>query len=186
MKTLIGLRVGVLVMDGFEETELTEPVSALQEAGAKVDIVSENRGEIQAFRHHDKSIKIPVTKTLKEAQPEDFDALLLPGGGLSCDALRINEKAQFIVQSCDAAGKPIAVICHGPWLLISAGLAKGRTLTSYHTIRDDVKNAGGDWVDREVVDDRNWVSSRSPKDLPIFIEVVLEKFGSQLKSKSAA
>jgi protease I len=165
-------RVAVLVTDGFEETELTEPTKSLRDAGAKVDIVSQKSDPIQAFKHHQPTIKIGVDKTLDEVSPDDYDAVLLPGGALNADGIRTDERAQRFVQQMNEAEKPVAVICHAPWLLASAGLARGRTLTSWPTIADDLRNAGAQWVDREVVVDRNLVTSRGPNDIPAFNEAV--------------
>ncbi len=166
-------RVAVLATDGFEESELTEPVKALREAGVTVDIVSTQRQPIQAFQHHDKSITIEVDKTFDEASADRYDAVLLPGGALNADQMRTDAQAQQFVRQIDAAGKPMAVICHAPWLLVSAGLAKGRTLTSWPTIADDLRNAGAQWVDREVVVDENLITSRGPKDIPAFTDAML-------------
>lgn len=173
MSDLKGKRVAVLATDGFEESELTEPTKALREAGATVEIVSEEREPIQAFKHHDKSIKVDVDTTLDEAPPERYDGVLLPGGALNADMLRTNAKAQQFVRQMNADRKPIAAICHAPWLLVSAGLAKGRTLTSWPTIADDLRNAGAQWVDQEVVVDANLVTSRGPKDIPAFNDAML-------------
>lgn len=167
-------RVAVLVTEGFEEPELTEPVKALREAGADVEIVSQKREPLQAFRHHQPSIKVDVDTTFDEASPESYDAVLLPGGALNADQIRVDPKAQQFVRRMNADGKPIAVICHAPWLLVSAGLARGRTLTSWPTIADDLRNAGAQWVDREVVVDENLVTSRGPKDIPAFNKALLE------------
>jgi protease I len=174
MNDLTQKRIAVIATDGVEESELTEPVKALRSAGARVDILSPKREPIQAFRHHDKSSKIDVDKSLEEASPEDYDGLLLPGGALNADALRTDEKAQQFVRRINAARKPMAVICHAPWLLVSAGLARGRKLTSWPTIADDLRNAGAPWVDREVVVDDNLVTSRGPKDIPAFNCAMLE------------
>jgi protease I len=138
------------------------------------------------MKHDDKADKFNVDSTIDQARPDDFDAVLLPGGALNADALRIDKAAQDFVRQMDAAGKPIAVICHGPWLLVSANIVEGRTLTSYHTIQDDIRNAGGNWVDREVITDRNWVSSRQPSDIPAFnremIHLISENNSSQPKA----
>ena len=173
---LENMRVAVIASDGFEESELTEPVRALREAGAKVDVISLKTGEIQAFRHHDKSIKVKVDRRLEDVRSSDYDGLLLPGGALNADALRIEKPVKMFVQEMESAGRPIAAICHAPWILISAGLAGGRTLTSYRTIQDDIRNAGGNWVDREVVVDRNLVTSRQPGDLPAFNREMIRLF----------
>ena len=176
MTDLSNLRVSVLATDGFEESEMTEPVRVLGEAGAQVEIIAPKEGQIQAFRHFDKGITMKVDRSLRNARSTDYDALLLPGGALSADALRMVLQAREFVREFQEAGKPIAVICHGAWLLVSADLVRGRTLTSHHTIQDDVRNAGGTWKDQEVVEDDNWVSSRSPHDLPAFTEAMVRLF----------
>lgn len=176
MAKLDNIRVAVIATDGFEESELTEPVKALREAGAQVDIVSVKSGQIQAFKHHDKSITVPVDRTLDQAKPDEYDGVVLPGGALNADALRLEAGVQSFLRAADKAGKPMAVICHAPWELISAGLVKGRKLTSYYTIQDDLKNAGANWVDSEVVIDGNLVTSRKPDDLPAFCREMLQSF----------
>ena len=168
MAALQDKRVAVLATDGFEESELTEPAKVLGESGAKVDIISPHSGRIQAFKHHDKGITVPVDLTLDAANPANYDALVLPGGALNADAMRVNPQAQQFIRAFASSGKPMAVICHAPWELISAGVAQGRTMTSYHTIQDDVRNAGAKWVDEEVVVDGQLVTSRQPGDLPAF------------------
>jgi len=175
-KRLKGMRVAILATDDFEESELFEPRQALDNAGAKTTVVAPKAGKIQAMKHDEKTIKIGVDRTLDEADADDFDAVLLPGGALNADALRVVEPAQEFVRGIDEAGKPIAVICHAPWLLVSADLVDGRTITSYHTIQDDIRNAGGNWEDKEVVRDENWVSSRQPSDIPIFNRAMIELF----------
>ena len=176
MADVKGLKVAVIATDGFEEQELTEPVKALRDAGAQVTILSDHQGEIQAFKHHDKSITVQADRQIDAVNPMDFDALLLPGGALNADTLRINPKVQAFIRAMDSEGKPMAVICHAPWELISTGLIKGRTLTSYKTIQDDVRNAGGNWVDREVVVDGSLVTSRQPGDIPAFNREMLALF----------
>ena len=176
MNDLTGKRIAVLATDGVEESELTEPMKALRDAGARVDVISLKREPIQAFAHHDKSRKIDVDRTLDEASPNEYDAVQLPGGALNADVLRVEPKAQEFVRQMSAAGKPMAVICHAPWLLVSTDLVRDRTLTSWPTIADDVRNAGAQWVDREVVVDENLVSSRGPKDLPAFNQAMIELF----------
>lgn len=171
-----GLRVAILATDGFEEAELVDPRKALDEAGAKTTLISIKPGKIQAMKHDEQSKRYEVEATLDKANPEEFDAVLLPGGALNADALRVVTAAQEFVRDIDEAGKPIAVICHAPWLLISADLVEGRTLTSYHTIQDDVRNAGGTWVDEEVVREDNWVSSRQPSDIPAFNREMIKLF----------
>jgi len=173
---LQGMRVAILVTDDFEQSELTEPKKALEEAGATALVVSPRSGEIQGMRHDEKADRFRVDQVLAEADPEQFDAALLPGGALNADALRVVPEAKTFITAIDRAGKPIAVICHGPWLLASAKLVSGRKMTSYHTIQDDLRNAGADWQDVEVLRDRNWVSSRKPADLPAFNREMLALF----------
>lgn len=170
------MRIAILATDMVEEIELVEPRQALEAAGAETDLIAPKGSEIIAANHFDKSETYPVDATLDEVEPTDYDAVLLPGGALNADMLRIEPRAQYFVQQMDEAGKPIAVICHGPWLLVSAGLVDGRTLTSYHTIADDITNAGGDWLDKAVVTDNNWVSSRKPDDLPQFNTAMIQLF----------
>lgn len=173
---LDGMRVAIVVAEDFEQAEFTEPKKALEQAGAQVAVISVKPGQVTGMNHDTKADSFPVDMTLDQANPNDFDALMLPGGALNADNLRIEPKAQNFVKQFDSAGKPMAVICHAPWLLISANLVKGRTLTSYHTIQDDIRNAGGNWVDQEMVRDRNLVTSRSPKDLGAFNPAMVALF----------
>jgi protease I len=161
-------RVAVIASDGFEEAELLEPVKALKNAGADVEIISLKPGVIQGYRHQEKATRVQVDKTIGEVQPAQYDALLLPGGAINADTMRSDQKVLDFVRLMDETKKPIAAICHAPWILISAGLADNRMLTSYHTIKDDLKNAGAHYVDQMVVVDRNWVTSRQPDDIPAF------------------
>lgn len=170
------LKVAILADTDFEQAEFVEPKKALEEAGAEVVVISSQSGEIEGMNHDQKADKFPVDLTLDEANPDDFQALVLPGGAFNADHLRINPQAQEFVKKFDSEGKPLAIICHAPWLLVSAGLVKGRRLTSYHTIQDDIKNAGGDWEDSEVVVDKNWLSSRQPSDLPAFNTEMIDLF----------
>jgi protease I len=174
-RTLSGLRVAIVATDGVEQSELTQPREALDKVGAKTTLISPKE-EIQAFKHFDKGDTLKVDVSLDQANPDDFDAVLLPGGALNADTLRVIEAAQKFVRAIDEAEKPVAVICHGPWLLISAELVEGRKLTSYHTIQDDLRNAGAEWVDQEVVRDENWVSSRQPADIPAFNREMISLF----------
>jgi len=178
------MKIAILASDGFEQAELEKPRKALDEAGAKTVVIAAKSGKIQGFNHDEKGDKVTVDMTLDKANPEEFDAVLLPGGALNADFLRVEKKAQEFIKSIDQAKKPIAVICHAPWLLVSAGLVKGRSLTSYHTIQDDIRNAGGNWKDQEVIRDRNWVSSRQPTDIPAFNREIISLF-SEGKAKSA-
>lgn len=172
-----GLRVAALAADGFEQVELTGPLKALQSAGAVVEVVSLRPGKIQGVNALIPGKKLAVDRVLAEADPALYDALLLPGGFMNPDMLRQSEEALAFVRAFDAAGKPIAVICHGPWVLVNAGLVSGRRLTSWPGIRADVINAGGQWEDSAVVRDGNWVSSRSPKDLKAFEAAMIALFG---------
>ena len=177
MSELSGFRVAVLATDGFEDSELTEPLKALRNAGAQVTILSPKTGEIQGVRHDiDKTIKVKVDGAIRDAHADQFDAVHLPGGALNADAMRMVPEVQAFLKAIQAAGKPLSVICHAPWELVSAGLVRGRTLTSYHTLQDDIRNAGGHWVDQEVVEDGNWVSSRQPTDLPAFNPAMIRLF----------
>jgi|ERR1051326_4168711 protease I len=180
---LKGKRVAILATDGFEQIELTSPREALEKAGAKCVIVSPKDGEIQGFKHHDKADKIKVDLNVAKASASDFDSVLLPGGVINGDALRIDKKAQQFVQEIDRAGKPIFVICHGGWILVSSGLVRGHTMTSWPTLQDDIRNAGATWRDEQVIRDRNWVSSRKPDDLPAFNEQIVRCLGETFRSK---
>lgn len=179
MKELNGKKVAILVADGFEQVELTDPQRALEEAGAETVIVSPAQGKVKGWNHTEWGDELPVDLQLNEAEPEDFDALLLPGGVMNPDKLRRNPKALQFVKSFFDAGKPVASICHGPWTLIDAGVAQGRQMTSYETIQMDLKNAGVRWEDREVVVDGNLVTSRKPDDLPAFNQAMIEVFARQ-------
>ena len=176
MSELRQIRVAIIAMDGFEEVELTEPRRALEKVGVKTEVISAKPGEIQGFRHHDKAGKVRVDLTLDEASPNQYDALLLPGGALNADAARANPKVRQFIHEIDRAEKPIAAICHAPWELISADLVRGRKLTSWPTIQDDIRNAGGEWLDQEAVVDQNWVTSRGPHDLPTFNREMIALF----------
>jgi protease I len=173
---LNGQRIAVLAAQGFEQAELFEPVEALERAGAAVHVISPEPGKVRAWNHTDWGKEANVDVPLDDAAPADYDALLLPGGVMNPDRLRMNPKAVEFVRRMFDDGKPIAVICHGPWTLIDAGVARGLTLTSYPSLKTDLTNAGATWVDREVVVDRGIVSSRKPADLPVFIAKMLEEF----------
>src|SRR5216684_6750480 len=181
MSELNDFRVAVLATNGFEESELTEPVMELKDAGAEVTILSLKPGKIQGVRHDlDKTVKVNVDRVIGDVSAEVFDAVHLPGGTVDADSLRMVPEVQAFLRAMQEAGKPLAAICHAPWELVSAGLVPGRTLTSYHTIQDDIRNAGGTWVDREVVEDGNWVTSRQPSDLPAFNRAMLSLFSHSL------
>lgn len=170
MAELSGKKVAVLVDNLFEEDEFTGPIDALKQAGAQVEVVaaSPEGGKVQAMQHADKSKTYAIDKTLDEANIDDYDALVLPGGAVNADHLRTKEKARDWVKKMVDRGKPLAVICHAPWVLASAGLAKGRRMTSFFTIKDDLRNAGADWLDEEVVIDGTIITSRDPEDVPAF------------------
>lgn len=175
-KKLNGRRVAILATDGFEQSELFEPKQALLDAGADVVVVSPKDGEIKGWKHTDWGKTCKVDMSLEDAKPEEFDALMLPGGVMNPDSLRINEKAISFIKGFAEAGKPIAAICHGPWPLIEAGFISGRTMTSWPSLQTDLKNAGAIWVDREVVTDNGLVTSRKPDDIPAFNEKMIEEF----------
>lgn len=171
-----GKKVAILVENGFEQVELTEPKKALDEAGAQTKIVSPVEGQVKGWKFTEWGDKFPVDVPLDQARADEFDALLLPGGVMNPDKLRRNEKALKFVRAFFEAGKPVAAICHGPWTLIDAGVIRGRRITSWASIQTDLKNAGANWVDEEVVTDHGLVSSRGPKDIPAFNRKMLEEF----------
>jgi protease I len=175
-RELKGRTIAVLATDGVEQVELTEPVKALKDAGAEVKVVSDNKREIQAFKHHDKAKKIPVDQSLDEAEPDEFDGLVLPGGVINPDALRLVPKAIDFVRHFVRAKKPIAAICHGPWTLIDAGGVEGKKMTSWPSLKTDLSNAGAKWLDQPVVFDADLVTSRKPDDLPAFNKKMIEAF----------
>jgi len=186
--TLLNKRVAILAADGFEQAELAEPMKALEEAGADVSIVSVKKGKIQGMHHADKGDQFAVDLTLDEAKADQFEALMIPGGLMNPDTLRSTPKAVEFARAFVDAGKPIAAICHGPWVLIETGMVRGRKLTSWPAIQTDVKNAGGNWVDQEVVVDNGLVTSRKPDDIPAFNAKMIEEFaeGRHAKMASAA
>jgi protease I len=185
MGKLDGKRVAILAADMFERVELVEPRQALEDEGAHTEVISIHDGEIQGFDHFDPSEKLRVDKTVEEVSADDYDALLVPGGVGNPDQLRMDENAVGLVRAFAEQGKPMAVICHGPWVLVEAGLARGRTLTSWPTLRTDIVNAGGNWVDKEVVVDEGIVTSRKPDDIPAFNAKMIEEFveGKHERSK---
>lgn len=173
---LQGRKVAVLATDGCEQVELTKPVEALKNAGAEVHVVSPKGGQIQGYNHHDKGDMIPVDRELAQAQSGDYDALVLPGGVINPDQLRLEEQAIDFIRDFVRAEKPIAAICHGPWTLIDAGGVEGRKVTSWPSLKADLRNAGAEWVDQEVVVDAGLVTSRNPDDLPAFCAKMVEEF----------
>ncbi|HET7435709.1 MAG TPA: type 1 glutamine amidotransferase domain-containing protein [Thermoanaerobaculia bacterium] len=174
---LKGKRVAILLTDGFEQIEMTSPREALEKAGATCVLISPKDDKVQGFKHHDKADSFKVEMPLSKANAAEFDAVLLPGGVINGDALRVEKDAQRFVQELDRAGKPVMVICHGGWILISAGVARGRTITTWPTLQDDMRNAGANWKDEECVRDRNWISSRKPDDLPAFNREIVKSLG---------
>jgi protease I len=174
--SLSGKRIAILVENGFEEVELTEPKKALERAGAVAPVVSPSKGKVKAWKDKGWGEEIVVDLPLAEARADDFDGLVLPGGVQNPDQLRINPEAVSFVKAFFTAKKPVGAICHGPWTLINAGVVKGRTMTSWPSLRVDLENAGARWVDREVVSDEGLVTSRKPADIPAFNEKIIEAF----------
>lgn len=173
---LDGKKIAILVTDGFEQSELVEPRQALDEAGAQTQIVSPTEGKVKGWKDKEWGDEFPVDVMLEQANAEDYDGLLLPGGVINPDKLRMQPAAVEFVKDFFSAGKPVAAICHGPWTLVEAGVVQGRTLTSWASIRTDIINAGGEWVDQEVVTDNGLVTSRSPQDIPAFNRKMIEEF----------
>lgn len=176
-------KVMILATDGFEQSELMKPRENLQKAGIETTIVSLEEGEIKGWDQKDWGKSVKVDMTVDEASADDFDALLLPGGQMNPDALRMNDAAIELIKNFDEAGKPIAAICHAPWLLAEANLVDGRTVTSWPSIRTDLTNAGADVVDREVVQDGNLITSRNPDDIPAFSKALIEKLGANVSGE---
>jgi protease I len=175
--TLKGKRIAFLVAnEGVEQVELTEPWKAVEEAGAEPELISIEPGQVQAFNHLDKADRFDVDRTVEEVDVSDYDALVLPGGVANPDILRTNERAVSFARSFFEAGKPVGVICHGPWTLVEADVVRGRRLASWPSLKTDIRNAGGEWVNEEVVVDRGLVSSRWPDDLPAFDSKIVEEF----------
>jgi deglycase len=180
MENLNGRKIAILITDGFEEVEMVKPREALQKAGANASVVSPKDKTVRSWRLKDWGEEFPVQVQLKKANPEDFDALLLPGGVINPDKLRMEPKAVAFVKAFFDAGKPVAAICHGPWSVIEAGAAKGRRIASWPSLKTDIRNAGAEWVDEEVVVDGNLVSSRNPDDIPAFNREMLKLFSQKV------
>ncbi|HUI35939.1 MAG TPA: type 1 glutamine amidotransferase domain-containing protein [Gaiellaceae bacterium] len=183
---LQGKRVAFLATDMVEQVELTEPWKAVKDAGGTPELVSLKEGEIQGFNHYDKADTFKVDRTVEEARAEDYDALVIPGGVGNPDTMRTDENAVQLVRDFFEQGKPVGVICHGPWMLVEAGVVRGRKVTSWPSLQTDIRNAGGDWVDQEVVVDDGLVTSRKPDDLPAFNEKIVEEFCEGRHGQQAA
>jgi len=175
---LMGKRIAIVATDGFEQSELIEPMRALRGAGATVDVVAPHRGKIQGMQHHEKGDAVVVTRSLEDVDADEYQALVLPGGVANPDALRLDTRAVALVRAFFEDGKPVAAICHGPWTLVEADVLRDRTVTSWPSLKTDLRNAGANWVDREVVVDGNLVTSRKPDDLPAFCQKMVERFGA--------
>jgi protease I len=183
---LQGKRVAFLATDMVEQVELTEPWKAVKEAGATPELVSLEEGEIQGFNHYDKADTFTVDRTVEEARADDYDALVIPGGVGNPDTMRADEDAVQLVRDFFEQGKPVGVICHGPWMLVESGVVRGRTVTSWPSLQTDIRNAGGEWVDKEVVVDQGLVTSRKPDDLPAFNAKIVEEFAEGRHEAQAA
>ena len=173
---LSGKRVAIVATDMVEQVELVEPRKALDQAGASTELISIRPGEIQGANHHDKADKHKVDRLIEEVDASDYDALMLPGGVANPDELRTNENVVQFVRDFFEAGKPVAAICHGPWVLVEADVVRGRKVTSWPSVQTDIRNAGGEWVDKEVVVDQGLVTSRKPDDIPAFNKKMIEEF----------
>ncbi len=183
---LDGMRIAFVATEGVEQVELTEPWKAVEEAGATLELISLDTKPFRGWNHFDKADEFTPDKAASDARAEDYDALVLPGGVANPDQLRISEDVIRFVRGFNEQGKPIGVICHGPWTLIDAGLVDGRTITSWPSVRTDLVNAGATWVDREVVVDSGLISSRKPDDLPAFCETIVEQFAEAVPSGQGA
>jgi protease I len=184
---LSGKRIAFLVaQEGVEEVELTKPWEAVSEAGATPELIAPQAGTVQAMNHLDKASTFPVDRTLEDVRPGDYDGVVLPGGVANPDELRLEERAVRFLREFSAEGKPIGVICHGPWTLVEADLVRGRTITSWPSLKTDIRNAGGEWVDREVVVEDGMVSSRKPEDLPGFCAKIVEEFAEGAHQRAHA
>ena len=183
---LQGKRVAFLATDMVEQVELTEPWKAVKEAGATPELISLEEGEIQGFNHYDKADTFKVDNTVEDARADDYDALVIPGGVGNPDTMRVDENAVQFVRDFFEQGKPVGVICHGPWMLVESGVVRGRKVTSWPSLQTDIRNAGGDWVDQEVVVDNGLVTSRKPDDLPAFNAKIIEEFAEGKHEAQAA
>ena len=184
--SLRGKRIAILATDGFEQVELTEPRKALDSAGAITEVIAPKSGEIKGWKTKDWGAPVKVDKTLDQAKAQDYDALLLPGGVMNPDHLRMEPKAVQFVKDFVATGRPVAAICHGPWMLVEADVVRGKTFTSWPSVKTDLKNAGAHWVDKEVVTDGQFISSRKPDDIPAFSKALIEAVGKEKARERAA
>jgi protease I len=173
-KNLAGKKIAILATNGFEQSELLGPKKNLEDAGAKITVLSLKEGEIKGWDHTDWGVSVKVDGLVKEAKPADFDALVLPGGQMNPDVLRMDSSAVTFVRTFVESGKPVAAICHAPWLLIEADVVRGKTVTSWPSVRTDLKNAGAHWVDEPVIVDGNLITSRKPDDIPAFSQAIVE------------
>ena len=183
---LQGKRIAFLATDMVEQVELTEPWQAVKNEGAEPELVSLEEGQIQGFSHYDKADSFKVDRTVEEARADDYDALVIPGGVGNPDTMRTDENAVQLVRDFFEQGKPVGVICHGPWMLVEAGVVRGREVTSWPSLQTDIRNAGGNWVDEEVVVDQGLVTSRKPDDLPAFNKKIIEEFAEGRHEEQAA
>lgn len=182
---LNGRKIAILATDGFEQVELTDPKKNVEAAGAKTEVLSVKDGEIKGWDKTDWGKSVPVDKQVSQAKVEDYDALILPGGQINPDKLRIEPAAVDFVKRFVASGRPVAAICHGPWMLIEAGVVRGKTMTSWPSVHTDLKNAGANWVDQEVAEDGQFITSRKPDDIPAFSNAIIKKVSSQSKQRAA-
>ena len=182
---LQGKRIAFMATDMVEQVELTDPWNAVRDEGAQPELVSLKEGEIQGFKHYDKADTFRVDRTVEEARADDYDALVIPGGVGNPDTMRLDENAVELVRQFFEQGKPVGVICHGPWMLVESGVVRGRTVTSWPSLRTDIRNAGGNWVDQEVVVDDGLVTSRKPADLPAFDAKIIEEFSQGRRERQA-
>jgi protease I len=183
--TLNGKKIAILATNGFEQVELLEPRKALSEAGATTEVISPNDGEIKGWKSKDWGETVHVDKTLEQANPQDYDALVLPGGVLNPDHLRMNPAAVDFVRKFVNTGRTVAAICHGPWMLVEAGVVNGKSITSWPSLKTDLKNAGANWVDKEVCTDGQFITSRKPDDIPAFNHTIIDAL-SKSSSRAAA
>jgi protease I len=183
--TLNGKKIAILATNGFEQAELLEPRKALSEAGATTEVISPNDGEIKGWKSKDWGDTVRVDKTLQQANPQDYDALVLPGGVLNPDHLRMNPAAVDFVRKFVDTGRTVAAICHGPWMLVEAGVVNGKSITSWPSLKTDLKNAGANWVDKEVCTDGQFITSRKPDDIPAFNHTIIDAL-SRSSSRAAA